>query len=411
MTAAATTGGRLNKFDSGEAVTIPLERAREAILLQTKQRMARMLGTGRQNGSDGSSCPPPDAATPTKSIESLGSNSTRATEDSESGMSATADELQSETRKCRSRLADAEVEMKELHDQRSKTLRTGRMPGDGPQAARRKYLSTCDGLLQELKAELREVTNRLAAKKRALCALCRDEENLESLPDMYSAQEEYDEALLRLQEKQDECSLLRLEHECSWLTDNDGVVTYLEQVQHRVDKKEKELKQICELERDTMSRGKRGGARASASDRHDSSSSRDFSANSRPISVPSDPVPSTDSSRSGASTAEVVDAAASRTAYLGSNGRPVGSAETSMTRHLDTAALVQEPLLTQTKTAPARTPNVHQFPAAGDHGDLPGGAKEPLELSRKARDRRGSADAGVLARARAMLEKREGKSS
>ena len=85
----------------------------------------------------------------------------------------------------------------------------------------------------------------LLSKKRELCRLCRDEEHLDS--PMAAAQEEYDEMLLELQHQQQELSMLKVEEECAWLTDEEGVIRYLEAVQAAVTAREEELANVLKV--------------------------------------------------------------------------------------------------------------------------------------------------------------------
>ena len=96
-----------------------------------------------------------------------------------------------------------------------------------------------------VQAALQEVRGTLLSKKRELCRLCRDEEHLDS--PMAAAQEEYDEMLLELQHQQQELSMLKVEEECAWLTDEEGVIRYLEAVQAAVTAREEELANVLKV--------------------------------------------------------------------------------------------------------------------------------------------------------------------
>eukprot|EP01052_Picozoa_sp_SAG31_P008381 SAG31_NODE_422_length_15859_cov_5.161865_9_plen_816_part_00 len=450
-----TTGNRIRKVDISPEIRDRAIDAR-ASLLQAQQRMAEMLGTGNPNLSPdtrGSN----DHAGLTKSVESSPSIGSRGDTESESGMSATAEQLQSEAMKCRDRVRRIDAEMRELLDQKHETLRTGRMPGDKGQDSRRKYISTYDDMLQELQRELRDITSRLGAKKRALCELCRDAEDLRSLPDVYSAQEQFDEALLQLQEKQDACNLLRLEQKCCWLTSSDGAVTYLEQIQMKIVAKEEELQQICELERDTQNRKPLGrseeapapAANQSAGETSSAGESRPFQTTPHHGAIQGiNRGGSTGNTSSDAANSHQTDdaslAAATSTTPLdvGTNDHQVGHAVPSVqSNHSDgtgrgdgesasnpsrqsadtsseAEALAPPGLRELQRKQPDRAEERTAAPRAVEQGGTGrplrtklAGATGPRRPARVVRDRRGSADAGVLARARAMLEKREGKGS
>ena len=102
-----------------------------------------------------------------------------------------------------------------------------------------------------VQAALQEVRGTLLSKKRELCRLCRDEEHLDS--PMAAAQEEYDEMLLELQHQQQELSMLKVEEECAWLTDEEGVIRYLEAVQAAVTAREEELANVLKVRSHTLS--------------------------------------------------------------------------------------------------------------------------------------------------------------
>jgi hypothetical protein len=90
-------------------------------------------------------------------------------------------------------------------------------------------------------AALLDVRRNLYSRKRELCRLCREEEGL-GTGAMAKAQEEYDEILLKF------------EQQCLWLTDDESAIRYLEHVQLQVAEREDELANVVALERETLER-------------------------------------------------------------------------------------------------------------------------------------------------------------
>ena len=102
-------------------------------------------------------------------------------------------------------------------------------------------------------AALLDVRRNLYSRKRELCRLCREEEGL-GTGAMAKAQEEYDEILLMLRDQREERDLLKFEQQCLWLTDDESAIRYLEHVQLQVAEREDELANVVALERETLER-------------------------------------------------------------------------------------------------------------------------------------------------------------
>ena len=65
-----------------------------------------------------------------------------------------------------------------------------------------------------MQSALVTVRKQLSAKKQELCRLCREEEDLSDA--MKTAQEEFDEIMLKLQGRRETLALLSIEQECAW---------------------------------------------------------------------------------------------------------------------------------------------------------------------------------------------------
>jgi hypothetical protein len=100
---------------------------------------------------------------------------------------------------------------------------------------------------------LLDVRRNLYSKKRELCRLCREEEGL-GTGAKAKAQQEFDDMLLLLRDQREERDLLKIEQQCHWLTDDESVIQYLEHVQQQVAEREDELANVMELERETLER-------------------------------------------------------------------------------------------------------------------------------------------------------------
>ena len=189
--------------------------------------------------------------------------------------------VKAETKKAQSMLRDVQNEIQRLRDAKTEAVRTGyvysgllscqrscgmpnlprhatrhvrKLPGDTPSDARRKVLSgDAEELWRSEQAALLDVRRKLYSKKRELCRLCREEEGL-GTGATARAQEEYDEILLMLRDQREERDLLKFEQQCHWLTDDESAIRYLEHVQLQVAEREDELANVVALERETLER-------------------------------------------------------------------------------------------------------------------------------------------------------------
>lgn len=220
-------------------------------------------------------------------------------------------------------------------------------------------------LLRSEQEALSDVRRSLYSKKRELCRLCRDEEGLGSGA-MAKAQEEYDELLLLLHDQREERDLLKVEEQCQWLLDEESVIRYLEHVQQQVTERQDELSNVMALEHETLERQKGTSRRGTGS---------------------------SNSSGGGSSRGEA--------------GHP--SVESVEGAYADPRLQQGAPPPSVEMLVPRPRTRSPMQAAGGRERDfgIGGRGTAPTDAGgRDARDRSG-ADAGVLARARAMVEERK----
>lgn len=236
---------------------------------------------------------------------------------------------------------------------------------------RRKVLSgDAEELWRTEQQALLDVRRNLYIKKREVSRLCREQEGHGYGP-FGQAQQEYDEMMLLLHDQREELDLLKVEQQCHWLTDDESVIQYLEHVQQQVTEREDELTFIMELERETLERQQAMLQRGSTTSGTSTGGSR----------------PGSSSLGGAAPPASVVEEAYSASRQQ-QNAPP-----TSIEAIIKPRSPIQAPGDRETDFGGRGAALRAQIPAARD----PGGWD--------ARDR-GGGDAGVLARAKAMVAER-----